>query len=63
MRQTSTAVNATPAKCTSPEKVVKLFYPEYLLHTDTELEQVRQQLTLLFRGFVYKTEQLIKADV
>lgn len=42
-QQTSTTVNATPAKCTSPEKVVKLFYPEYVLHTDTELEQVRQQ--------------------
>nr|XP_023649474.1 uncharacterized protein LOC111834427 isoform X1 [Paramormyrops kingsleyae] len=42
MQQKSTTVNATPAKCTSPEKVVKLFYPEYVLHTDTELEQVRQ---------------------
>lgn len=42
-QQTSTTVNATAAKCTSLEKVVKLFYPEYVLHTDTELEQVRQQ--------------------
>ncbi|KAL7390382.1 hypothetical protein ABVT39_020084 [Epinephelus coioides] len=43
MRQTSTPVNATPTKYTSPEKVVKLSSPEYVLHTDTELEQVRQQ--------------------
>ena len=43
MRQTSTPVNATPAKYTTPEKVVKLSFPEYVLHTDTELEQVRQQ--------------------
>ncbi|XP_071350260.1 uncharacterized protein [Trachinotus anak] len=43
MRQTSTPVNASPAKYTTPEKVVKLSFPEYVLHTDTELEQVRQQ--------------------
>ncbi|XP_044031050.1 uncharacterized protein LOC122866018 [Siniperca chuatsi] len=43
MRQTSTPVNASPPKCTTPEKVVKLSFPEYVLHTDTELEQVRQQ--------------------
>lgn len=48
-QQTSTTVNATPAKCTSPEKVVKLFYPEYVLHTDTELEQVRQQYFELWK--------------
>lgn len=43
MQQKSTTENATPAKCTNPKKVVKLFCPEYVLHTDTELEQVRQQ--------------------
>ncbi|XP_044065338.1 uncharacterized protein LOC122882228 isoform X2 [Siniperca chuatsi] len=43
MRQTSTPVNASPPKCTTPEKVVKLSFPEYILHTDTDLEQVRQQ--------------------
>nr|XP_046238910.1 uncharacterized protein LOC124055921 isoform X1 [Scatophagus argus] len=43
MRQTSTPVNASPARYTTPEKVVKLSFPEYVLHTDTELEQVRQQ--------------------
>ncbi|KAM9456716.1 uncharacterized protein Hap1MRO34_018113 [Clarias gariepinus] len=43
MQQTSTPVKASPAKYTTPEKVVKLSFPEYVLHTDTELEQVRQQ--------------------
>uniref|UniRef100_A0A1A7XTF8 Uncharacterized protein n=1 Tax=Iconisemion striatum TaxID=60296 RepID=A0A1A7XTF8_9TELE len=37
MQQTSTPVKA------KSEKVVKLSSPEYVLHTDTELEQVRQQ--------------------
>jgi len=43
MRQTSTPVNASPPKYTTPEKVVPEYVPEYVLHTDTELEQVRQQ--------------------
>ncbi|XP_051995994.1 uncharacterized protein LOC127653362 isoform X1 [Xyrauchen texanus] len=43
MQQTSTPVNASPVKYTTPEKVVKLSFPEYVLHTNTELEQVRQQ--------------------
>lgn len=44
MRQTSTPVKENPVqKYTTPEKVVKLSFPEYVLHTDTELEQVRQQ--------------------
>lgn len=43
MRQTSTPVKASPTKYTTPEKVVKLSFPEYVLHTDTELKQVRQQ--------------------
>ncbi|CAL8406248.1 unnamed protein product [Arctogadus glacialis] len=41
--QTSTPVKRCPAKHTTPEKVVKLSFPEYVLHTDTELEQVRKQ--------------------
>lgn len=43
IQQTSTNLKANPAKYTTPEKVVKLSFPEYVLHTDTELEQVRQQ--------------------
>ncbi|XP_051519172.1 uncharacterized protein LOC127420714 isoform X2 [Myxocyprinus asiaticus] len=41
--QTSTPVKRCPAKYTTPEKVVKLSFLEYVLHTDTELEQVRKQ--------------------
>ncbi|KAL6486724.1 hypothetical protein MHYP_G00061160 [Metynnis hypsauchen] len=40
--QASTPVKRCPAKHTTPEKVVKLSFPEYVLHTDTELEQVRK---------------------
>lgn len=30
-------------KVSTPQKVVKLSFPEYVVHTDTELEQVRKQ--------------------
>ncbi|XP_061747844.1 uncharacterized protein LOC133546043 [Nerophis ophidion] len=43
MPKTLTSLKAKPAKYTTPEKVVKLSFPEYVLHTDTELEQVRKQ--------------------
>ncbi|XP_061778402.1 uncharacterized protein LOC133569795 [Nerophis ophidion] len=43
MQKTLTPLKAKPAKYTTPEKVVKLSFPEYVLHTDTELEQVRKQ--------------------
>ncbi|KAF3842660.1 hypothetical protein F7725_001509 [Dissostichus mawsoni] len=41
--QTSTPVKGCPPKYKTPEKVVKLSFPEYVLHTDSELEQVRKQ--------------------
>ncbi|XP_029966657.1 uncharacterized protein LOC115402283 [Salarias fasciatus] len=43
MPQASTPVKECPAKCMTPEKTVKLSFPEYVLHTDSELEQVRKQ--------------------
>ncbi|KAJ8364891.1 hypothetical protein SKAU_G00137220 [Synaphobranchus kaupii] len=36
---TSTPVKGCPAEYTNPGKVVKLSFPEYVLHTDTELER------------------------
>ncbi|KAI4826204.1 hypothetical protein KUCAC02_021845 [Chaenocephalus aceratus] len=41
--QTSTPVKGCPPEYKTPEKVVKLSFPEYVLHTDSELEQVRKQ--------------------
>ncbi|KAI4801507.1 hypothetical protein KUCAC02_019402 [Chaenocephalus aceratus] len=41
--QTSTPVKGCPPEYKTPEKVVKLSSPEYVLHTDSELEQVRKQ--------------------
>ncbi|XP_037553273.1 uncharacterized protein LOC119429792, partial [Nematolebias whitei] len=43
MQQTSTPMKSSLPKFETPEKVVKLTFPEYVLHTDTELEHVRQQ--------------------
>lgn len=43
MQQTSTPMKANLPKFETPEKVVKLTFPDYVVHTDTELEQVRQQ--------------------
>ncbi|XP_013865064.1 uncharacterized protein LOC106518350 [Austrofundulus limnaeus] len=43
MQQTSTPMKSSLPKFETPEKVVKLTFPEYVLHTDTELEQVRHQ--------------------
>ncbi|CAJ1086727.1 uncharacterized protein LOC127420714 isoform X1 [Xyrichtys novacula] len=40
--QTSTPVQPI-APHSTPEKVVKLFFPEYVVHTDTELEHVRNE--------------------
>ncbi|KAJ8333940.1 hypothetical protein SKAU_G00412590 [Synaphobranchus kaupii] len=40
---TSTPVKGCPAEYTNPGKVVKLSFQEYVLHTETELEQVRKQ--------------------
>lgn len=60
MWQTSTPVNASPAKYTTPEKVVKLSFPEYVLHTDTELEQVRQQCFELSNGGEQRNCQMSK---
>ncbi|XP_036390587.1 uncharacterized protein LOC118781697 [Megalops cyprinoides] len=40
---TSTPVRRGPERNTTPEKVVKLSCPEYVLYTDTELEHVRKQ--------------------
>lgn len=43
LSQTSTQVKRCPAKHTTPENVVELSFPEYVLHTDTKLEQCRKQ--------------------
>ncbi|CAJ1050795.1 hypothetical protein D5F01_LYC22364 [Xyrichtys novacula] len=40
--QTSTLVQAI-APHSTPEKVVKLFFPDYVVHTDTELEHARKE--------------------
>lgn len=60
MQQTSAPVKANPAKYTTPEKVVKLSFPEYVLHTNTELEQVRQQYFELSKTGLERTCQMSK---
>ncbi|KAM3603819.1 uncharacterized protein V6R79_002553 [Siganus canaliculatus] len=60
MPQTSTPLKAKPLKYSTPEKVVKLSFPEYVLHTDTELEQVRQQYFQLTKTGLESTFQMSK---
>ncbi|XP_062420085.1 uncharacterized protein LOC119230113 isoform X1 [Pungitius pungitius] len=60
MRLTSTPVNASPTNHKTPEKVVKLYSPEYVLHTDTELEQVRQQYFELSKRGEQRNSQMSK---
>ncbi|XP_056442269.1 uncharacterized protein LOC130379453 [Gadus chalcogrammus] len=59
MRNTSTP-KASPAKYTTAEKVVKLSSPEYVLHTDTELEQVRKHYFELLKTGEQRNCQMSK---
>jgi sulfite reductase alpha subunit-like flavoprotein len=59
MRKTSTP-KASPAKYTTAEKVVKLSSPEYVLHTDTELEQVRKHYFELLKTGEQRNCQMSK---
>lgn len=56
----STPLKAKSPKYTTPEKIVKLSFPEYVLHTDTELEQVRQRYFELSTTGLESTCQMSK---